>query len=246
MSYREFMPSPALRPFVDRVWALHSRGGAAQRVLPDGCLDIIVDLERANARVVGAMTKPLLTPTSTERTSYLAVRFKPGCASVFLGVPANELTDDAVELRALGGFEDVDDVRDRGALMQALINRARDVPRSITHAVQRLSRADAPSTAELARELGWSRQHLRRVFLQHVGLAPKAFACVARMQRTVISLQNEDEPLVDAALSLGYVDQAHLARELRLLAGATATQVRAEPGSILPIRSLFDAAAWRA
>jgi methylphosphotriester-DNA--protein-cysteine methyltransferase len=113
----------------------------------------------------------------------------------------------------------------------------------VAHAVARLFSPAAPSTSALAAELGYSRQHLRRLFLHHVGLAPKELGRIARLQRAVDHLQRfPAHALARAAVALGYFDQAHLARELRLLAGISATDVRAHPGSIFPIRSLFAGA----
>lgn len=241
MSYREAAPAGALCSGVDRFWRLEAHRSDAQRVLPDGCLDIIVDLDAGRARVVGAMTKPLFTPASTTARSWLAVRFMPGAAARFLHVPAHELTDQSIELRALGRFDEVERARTVDELTTALLRRVDERSPRIEHAVRRLTAGT--STAALARELGWSRQHLRRTFQSHVGLNPKTFACVARMQRTLITLQTQPERgLADAAAALGYSDQAHLARELRLLAGVTATQVRRDAGSILPIPSLYGAA----
>lgn len=238
MPYAEATPGRGLRSSVDRFWRLESNASGAQRVLPDGCVDVIVDLRSGRARVVGAMTKPLITTGSA--ASYLSVRFKPGTASRFLGVPMNALTDQTIELRDLGHFDAFDNARNVAELSNALLRRAEERSPRIEHAVRLLNAGH--STSSVAKALEWSRQHLRRVFEAHVGLSPKQFACVARMQRTLITLQNTDQSLAEAATTLGYSDQSHLARELRLLVGATATEVRRDAGSILPIHSLYGAA----
>ena len=108
------------------------------------------------------------------------------------------------------------------------------------HAIARLVDDPGRATASLARELGRSRQHLRRTFLQYVGVGPKTFARVVRMQRAVARLQDEPTAsLAELAVDLGYFDQAHMARDLRQLTGATPVQVRRGSGSIFPIRSLY-------
>jgi AraC-like DNA-binding protein len=45
--------------------------------------------------------------------------------------------------------------------------------------------------------------------------------------------------LADAALDLGYFDQAHMARDFHALAAVTPVEAAAGVGSIFPIRSLF-------
>ena len=63
---------------------------------------------------------------------------------------------------------------------------------------------------------------MRRRFTAQVGLTPKRFARVQRMQRLVRDLDGQTE--VDwaaAAAKHGYADQPHLADEFRELAGIT-------------------------
>src|SRR5438105_3742540 len=88
MTYREHAPPAALAPYVDRLWT--SRGPAGPRlILPDGCIDIIVD--RHSAFVVGAMTTAVLMPAG-EDVDVVAVRFKPGGAAPFLRIDAGEVS----------------------------------------------------------------------------------------------------------------------------------------------------------
>jgi AraC-like DNA-binding protein len=110
----------------------------------------------------------------------------------------------------------------------------------IAYAVRRLFAAAPPTTGQLAEELGVCRQQLRRRVLRAVGLAPKELGRVARLQRAVARLQaRRGEPLAQAAAALGYFDQAHMARDFRLIAGISAAAARAEVGSIFPIHSLL-------
>lgn len=279
MTYREILPAPALRPFVDRFWTRTSSGAAregASLILPDGCLDVIARLDRGGeARVVGAMSCAQVIPPLGE-AQVVAVRFRPGGAAAMLQLDAATLTDRAVRLAELdapvGGSRGarqlealleprgakargpracdraIEQVIDRGvaALERWLLGRLPSIQRPdplIAHAIGRLFGGCAPSVSELARELGTSRQHLRRLFLRHVGIAPKELGRIARLQRAVAHLQRFPElALARAAAHLGYFDQAHLARELRLLTGISATAVRAQAGSILPIHSLLTAA----
>ena len=248
----ETPPHPALRPFVDRLWARTVVEGAAPlRILPDGCIDVLVySSHPSNAFAVGTMTRAMVFE-SRRAVRIAAVRFRPGGAIPFLSVPADELTDGVVELRDLGvrwlrpevildGVPLRDAVR---ALECALLKRlaAIDAPDpAIAGAITALSGAVAPSVDSLARQIGWTRQYLGRRFRHHVGVSPKRFARVARLQRAVIHLQRPQPALADAAVALGYFDQAHMSREFQDLAGVSPRTAAA--GSIHPIRSLFDPA----
>jgi len=82
---------------------------------------------------------------------------------------------------------------------------------------------------ELAREVGWSRRHLAELFRVETGVAPKAAARLIRFERACDRLRGPGRPTLAAvAADAGYVDQAHLSRDFRDLAGMTATGWLAE------------------
>ena len=81
--------------------------------------------------------------------------------------------------------------------------------------------------AWLARDLGLGERQLERVFVERVGLGPKAFARVARLQAFLPHLDGAGGRTSWAALAvgLGYADQAHMVREIKRLAGVTPTEL---------------------
>jgi len=260
MAYRELLPHPALRPFVDRFWILTAAAGSEpRRILPDGCIDVIVDVEPdrdgfGQAVVVGTMTRAMLFHPRT-RVCSAAVRFRPGGAAPFLRLLADDLTDRVLDAGDAGarwlaaGAEDApaDPLGAVALLERRLLARLHGIAepdRAVAHAVGRLFGAAPPPIAELGREIGWSRQYLARRFRAEIGVGPKQLARVARLQRAVDHLQRStggDLTLAGAAVDFGYFDQAHMARDFRELAGVAPRDVRATRGSIFPIRSLFAA-----
>jgi AraC-like DNA-binding protein len=254
MPYRELRPHPVLRPYVDRLWTSTPDAqptAQPQRILPDGCIDLLVNVERGRAFAVGAMTGPWLVPPGPS-SPIVAVRFRPGGAAPFLAAPAHELTDRRVEIAALGlRWLEPARLAESGdldaavrALERALLARVGAVVAPeplVAHAVGRLFAPAPPSVEALARRLGWSRQHLRRAFRAHVGVGPKELGRIARLQRALVALQGGGGSAATAA-SLGYFDQAHMARDFRALAGLTPLAAQAARGSIFPIVSLLDGA----
>ena len=73
----------------------------------------------------------------------------------------------------------------------------------------------------IAAEIGISRQHLSRRFLQYVGVTPKTFARVMRFEGLVRAARNGPRDWAALAADFGYFDQAPLIAEFRELAGAT-------------------------
>jgi transcriptional regulator GlxA family with amidase domain len=74
----------------------------------------------------------------------------------------------------------------------------------------------------VAVDLGVSERHLRRVFLETVGVSPKAFAQLARFHRALrAARQHAPASWTSIAVAAGYYDQAHLIGEFRAIAGVT-------------------------
>ncbi|MCA9609647.1 MAG: helix-turn-helix transcriptional regulator [Myxococcales bacterium] len=86
---------------------------------------------------------------------------------------------------------------------------------------------------ELARAAGTSERTLRRRFDTHVGLGPKRFCRVVRLQAVLRRLRAAPD-WARVALDLGYADQAHLARETRELLGASPTELVRQRGLLAP------------
>ena len=231
----ELAPPAALAPFVDRFWYRASDesddSAGPQRVLPDGCLDIVVGSR--HAIVVGAMTRPLVVPPA-EGAGQIGVRFRPGRATAFLRIPAAAFTDDNAPLEAV--WSDGKDVADYvgSALgtdeaiprlaerLTVRLSRVATVPPDLLMAVERiLARGGRTDVSRLAASLGVTRQHLARRFAAHVGVTPKTFCRVVRLWQVLRSTNNGRVNWATLAADLGYSDQSHLVAEFRALTGLT-------------------------
>jgi AraC-like DNA-binding protein len=84
----------------------------------------------------------------------------------------------------------------------------------------------AATVADLAAEVGWSRQHLSRRFTGEFGLGPKLAARVVRFERARGLLREMPSfvTVAQVAAVCGYYDQAHLDRDFAELAGCSPTQ----------------------
>jgi AraC-like DNA-binding protein len=169
-------------------------------------------------------------------------------ARALLRLPAGELAGDTVDLAQLWGrrvpslldrLASATSWPERFALLDAeLMNLAaeRDGARGaapeVGYAWDRLVETGGNlRIEELAREVGWSRRHLAEKFRAETGLAPKAAARVIRFEGACDRLRSPARPaLAEVAADAGYVDQAHLARDFRDLAGIPATAWLVERG----------------
>jgi AraC-like DNA-binding protein len=247
--YAETAASGELAGLVDAWWRRQSGtggDGAAHRVLPDGCVDILLDLQHARAYVVGTMTRAVVVPPG-DGGPWFSVRFRPGGAASVLGPAVAALTNARIELSELrvdAGelIERVVGAPDaaRPAAFEAWLAKARSARRVeplVARAVDRLLAAGAPSVEALASELGVTRQHLTRSLRAHVGIGAKELARVGRMKRAVAAI-DAGRPLgwADFAIDAGFYDQSHLIAEMRALTGLTPGELAVERrGSISPI-----------
>jgi AraC-like DNA-binding protein len=89
-------------------------------------------------------------------------------------------------------------------------------------------RRPGPGGRALADEVGWSRRHLIARFREQVGAPPKLVARVVRFQQVLRRLERDRDAVgAELAAACGYFDQAHLAREVRALAGLTPGELAA-------------------
>ncbi|MCX4820075.1 helix-turn-helix domain-containing protein [Streptomyces sp. NBC_01142] len=215
------------------------RAGAVYPVLPDGCMDLL--WSEGRLFVAGPDTHAYV-PAGGWGASFAGVRFAPGTAPAFFGVPAHELRDRRVDLADLWGgaeagrlTERIDAAADPVAELEAVALRrtARSGPPDpLLSAVVRHLEAGG-TVAGAADTVGLGARQLHRRSLDAFGYGPKTLARVLRLQRA-LSLVREGVPYAGAALAAGCADQAHLAREMRDLAGITLSAYAAVAKSETP------------
>jgi AraC-like DNA-binding protein len=196
----------------------------AQRVLPDGCMDLLwMDGELL---VAGPDTTAYVT-TLRPGAINTGLRFPSGTGPAVVGVPACELRDQRVPLADLWPAAEVRRLTDRVAA-------AADPALAIEEiAADRLRRADPPDpavtgivaglragvpVARIAWDTGLSERQLHRRCLAAFGYGPKTLGRILRMNRA-LALARAGTPFATVAASAGYADQAHLARDVKALAG---------------------------
>ncbi|MGV9254145.1 helix-turn-helix domain-containing protein [Streptomyces sp. NPDC003697] len=207
------------------VWRKVPVASGAGLVLPDGCMDLL--WSEGRLLVAGPDTRaygPAGPPAH-----WAGVRFFPGTAHALLGVPAHELRDRRVDLAELWPAAVVRRLRGRigaaadpaAALEEVALERAADAgpPDPLPGRMVAALAAGRP-VAATADELGVGARQLHRRCLTAFGYGPKTLARVLRLQRA-LALARDGVPFAETAARAGFADQAHLARDVRELAGTT-------------------------
>lgn len=208
--------------------------GATGRVLPDGCMDLLV--WQGTLTVAGPDSRAYLT-TDAGGAPVTGLRLPPGTGPRVFGVPARELRDRRVPLDALWPAAEVRRLHGRlaagadpGRLLEAVAagrlaaGRGPDAEprrRALVDAVVAAARR-GESVGRTAWQAGLSERQLHRRCLDAFGYGAKTLARILRMHRA-LDLARAGLPLAGTALRAGYADQAHLSREIRALAGVPVT-----------------------
>lgn len=266
MRYRERSLPPPLGAWVECVWFLESDvhdadTGAEQRILPDGCIELIchvggrfLEISRAGLHstqppcfLVGVLTSPFVVrPAGAVDT--IGVRFRPGCAYRFFNEPLAAFADRAVSLEHLWGaaarelWERLaatdDEVARIDLISQALLERfagADHDPITASAVGDLVHSAGRASVGVLASRAGVTPRQLQRRFAERVGASPKLLARILRFQNTLrlrAPLTGGRADWVRVAIECGYADQSHLIHDYAAFAGNTPASLLAAEGEL--------------
>jgi AraC-like DNA-binding protein len=214
--YEERPPHPALAPWVAVHWRIETDVEFDLRIPPDGCMDVI------GGDVIGSFSTYAVVHLPAASVS-TGIRFHPGGLPALLGLPATELVDLRVPMA------------DVMARFRSLPRLAAEAPPPDPLAGAVWSGSDVRT---IARGLGYGERQLRRRVLAATGHSPKRLMRIARMQRLL--LDGRGESWARSAVEHGYYDEAHMANDVRELAGATPHALLQRPilPSELPVASL--------
>ena len=236
--YRQEPPISPLRRHFSHVWtnSLPADHVGSISVVPDGCVDIVWSdgfLHVAGPDLTAA------TPDFKPNITIVGVRFQPGAARNWLGLPMSEIVGQQVDLGDLWGalareisekIQDASSVDDRSAVLQRELLRlvsdkedpARDAS-TVFGLMQQGTAAPGTKITTILDRLDMSPRTLRRRSHEHFGYGPKTLDRILRFQRLLaLALRSPNAPLAGMAYDVGYADQAHMSREVRELTGLSA------------------------
>lgn len=232
-----------------------------ERRLPDGLTSLVINLHEDRTRIYDGCDQDRFHDTSgsvisgphsrvtlldtRSVTSAIGVTFRPGGVLPFLPFPASELHGEILSLETLWGTEAAE-LRGRlckatmPAVRVAILERfllARLDPSKEGHpavacAVRTLEdTVSAPTVASTAENIGLSQTRLIQVFREAVGLTPKQYARLRRLQHA-LRLLDTGRVMTwgDVVVGCGYFDQSHLIHDFQALAGLSPSAYLAARG----------------
>lgn len=219
-----------------------------QRIVPDGCIEMAFilgdDIKRytsgdqyilqPRAMVLGQIIDPFyIEPTGYVDT--FAIRFYPYGFANFVTVPIKELANKETPLSSLfeekackkleGEIVRATDVKERIAIIERFLfdmqQEGPTIDKLVKSTVDALlsSKGSASIRTILQGDLSRRRQ-LERNFTRQIGLSPKQFGKVIRLQTALkMLLSQEGETLTEIAYESEYYDQAHFSKDFKEFTG---------------------------
>ncbi|USG64364.1 helix-turn-helix transcriptional regulator [Brevibacillus ruminantium] len=245
--YREFLPSNELESYVACYWTLDanvSERNHLHRIIPDGCVDIIFDLNASSstnaAFAVGLMTT-YETINLTVNQSLFGIRFFSDTARRLIRYPVSELMSYHVFLEEIWGSEgkfiaeEVTSANNRSEmiervetlLIRLLLQNESNSDQLLQSSMKYMYASQGTiSVRMLSEKLGYSERKVRRTFQKELGISPKELLDILRFQYMLREMKKGvPSRLTDLALNYGFYDQPHFNRNFKRFYGLTPGQV---------------------
>ncbi len=260
MVYVERAPGADLRPWIRSMWycCAPEVPHARERVLPNGCMQVLVNLaaesltdcgddgkrevKTSGALVMGARSRYEIVATK-DMAEIAGVVIEPGGFAGMFGMRADLLRGSSASLDEVwsgtGGMlaerlREAEGGEGKLCLLEAMLrSRLRvGVQRSwMVDAALLGMRGPGMTVRECAREIGVRERRLLAVFREEVGMGPKAWMRVQRFQRAAEALHRGlDVRWAELALACGYYDQSHFANDFQEFSGVDPTTYSRERG----------------
>jgi len=208
------------------LWTRTAEGGE-YRILPDGCMDLLL---MDDDLYVAGPDSHAWTGSAPRGKRYAGIRFAPGAAPAFLGVPARELLNQRVRLADLWSpnrsrrlLDRIRAAPNQATALDLEVAKLLDEPadRLTAHVLRSVRGGLLRGTAGVARlagTIGLSERQLHRRCLDAFGYGPKMLDRVLWMN-VALDHARTGLPLADVAMLTGYADQAHFSRDVKALTG---------------------------
>jgi AraC-like DNA-binding protein len=233
VDYAELPLPPALDGLVAAIWTIAGDGTARdwieQDATPDGCIEII---RRTHGRSIWGEEQPPLFATGL---NLVPVRFRMSGDARFIGIRlwpwAWAMLSDLPCPAFAGRWVALDETSVAGPLPDEPDGIVPYLTKAFAAAPSQPFGAHvlaATSVADIVRTSGYGHRMVQRWFERVVGLPPRSYLRLIRFRKAMADVAEPATTLADQAARHGFADQAHMARDFRLLARTAPRAARAK------------------
>ena len=223
-------------------------------VIPDGCMALVLNCkgEDVSAYVCGTIDEVRKIKIEPEEY-YVFIRFLPGIGYSLINDNVGRITDNSLPVEtAVSGGSQMLSILERET---QLVERVRLISKVIrVHLINEpdkylvkyctekiFSTHGNIKIEELAEETGFTARHLGKMFEQCLGISPKLFSQIMRLQISMNKIREDKEKLlVDIAVDSGFFDHAHMNRMYRKLIHCSSGEFRKNEFSNLDFDRIDD------
>lgn len=246
MNYFTIAPPPILSPYVRFFWVLESDRPYCHRSMADGCVEMVFHYKGSFDEIMlSGKTGPSFTagihgPSQNYRRfitdrgfGIFGVYLYPFALPWLFSMPANELSDQAVDLESLLGADGktleeeilhATGNQQRVAVMSSFLQKklVRTInPQSACISIigDIIHSKELLSVAKLAKKSFLSVRQFERNFKHFSGFSPKLYTRIIRFQWATQQYGICNKTLTDIVYDCGYYDQSHFIHDFKQFSG---------------------------
>jgi AraC-like DNA-binding protein len=249
----------SLSQFVEFLWFREGNSPSAtqSRLLPTGSMELVINLHEdkiplfdshsraeqgstSGTRICGVHSEGFII-SNDRQIAAMGAHFKPGSNIAFFKLPAGELHNQIVSLGELWKNH-AEELREKLLeahtlsarfliLEQFLLTMMQPCKRhpAVDFALREFRRSPILTVRSVIDRVGFSDRHFTQLFRNQVGLTPKRYCRVQRLQQVLhLLVDKEDVDWMEIALDCGYFDQAHFIHDFQTFAHCTPTEYLAQ------------------
>lgn len=246
MIYQKLSPSEPLEPFIECYWWIDSEGDqtvSEEKIIPDGFPEMIfhyadpyeVNIDsgwkpQTKALLAGQLTNHFYL-RNTGASGMIGIKWKPDALNHLFQLDMPPLVDQVIELPTTLGhlFTPLQSLRPGLATKQSLtmlddhlahLIQATQDTSPVSKAISLIHSSQGKTDIEqLSEQLHMSSRSLERHFRKSVGLGPKFYSRIIRLNHVFEMVQSGNRDWADIVYQSGFYDQAHFIKNFKEFIG---------------------------
>ena len=220
-----------------------------QRIIPNGFIEIMFNygdklnilknnkIDNQPKTTISGQKTDFFDIIQTGQTGFVAILFKPHSTRYFFDIPMQELTNKSIDIVNLIRYEAENILEQIGLtdchnkkiciierfLLEKLNDKYIYNYKRLTDSINFIDKNKGlVKVSDLANSACLSEKQYYRIFSEFVGVSPKQFLKIVRLQSAFYQIQtNISKNLTELAYNCGYFDQAHFINDFKMLTGLT-------------------------
>lgn len=268
MDFKIIEPHQDLAPLIKCYWNLESpkeKTPKKNTIVPDGCMKMIFhygepylnhtengeSIVLKRSLLIGQLTKPFIVePTGETKTFFVC--FHPNGFMPFAPYSIKEMENKAIPLENIFPHEGLqigekilkaNSTEERIKFIEEFLlkklSKTETANNIINSTIETILTANGQLSVDvISKQNNISRRQLSRKFSSYIGLSPKQFSKIIRLQATLKKLlEGNTTSLTELAYENEYYDQAHFIKEFKEFTGLTPKEFY---GNHLKMSLIFD------